>query len=406
MAQEFDATPARPFHILPVIVLSQFAGTSLWFAGNVVAADLAQGLSAAWLVSAVQLGFISGTVVSAWLRLADRYSANRLFLCACCAGALFNDPLTVLALRMDSSAAVLALRFLVGVSLAGIYPIGIRAAAGWYRQGLGKALGYLTAALVLGTAFPHLVRGLGASLSWQTVLHASSLLALLGGLVLYWTVPEGPHLKRGSESERHAMAGLAVVWRQRPRLRAAACGYFGHMWELYAFWAFVPVYLAGYFHLHGQTPSASIVSLWSFAVIAAGVLGCVIGGEVSQRRGSASVAATQLSISCACCLLSPLAYWLPTPLYIAFLLLWGIAVVGDSAQFSALNAQAAPPQQVGSVITLVNCIGFSITVVSIQLTGMLAELMQPRYLLVLLAVGPLAGLGVFVRGYSNEKKTA
>jgi len=396
MTGDAGATGARSPGILPAIVFSQFAGTSLWFAGNVVAADLAGGLGAAWLASAVQLGFIAGTLLSARLRLADRWPAASLFLACCCAGALFNYPLTLLAQRLGSAEAVLALRFLVGMALAGIYPVGIRVAAGWYREGLGKALGYLTGALVLGTAFPHLVQGLGAALGWQAVLGASSALALAGGIVLRLAVPEGPYVRREAAAQGRA---LGEAWRQRPRLRASACGYFGHMWELYAFWAFVPVYLAGHFQARAEAPASSVLSLWVFAVIAAGALGCMGGGEVSQRRGSVPVAMAQLSASGVCCLLSPLAYGLPTPWLLAFLLAWGVAVVGDSPQFSALNAREAPPQQVGSVVTLVNCIGFSITVASIQLTGALAGLADPRYLLLPLAAGPAIGLAVFGRAY-------
>lgn len=391
------ATPARPAGILPAIVFSQFAGTSLWFAGNAVADDLGNGMDPAWLASAVQLGFIAGTLLSVRLRLADRYRAASLFLACCCAGALFNYPLTALA--QDAGAygpyAVLALRFLVGMALAGIYPVGIKVAASWYQEGLGKALGYLTGALVLGTAFPHLVRGLGAEFGWHAVLGASSALAVIGGVVLRLAVPEGPHARREAAAQQGA--SLRQAWRERPRMRAAASGYFGHMWELYAFWAFVPLYLAG--HYAAQPPGAAALSLWTFAVIAAGALGCIGGGEISQRRGSAPVAFAQLSVSGACCLLSPLAYGLPTPLVLAFLLVWGVAVVGDSPQFSALNAREAPPQQMGSIVTLVNCIGFSITVASIQLLGGLAGAIDARYLMLPLAAGPLIGLVLFGRVY-------
>ncbi|MEI2414878.1 hypothetical protein V8Z80_01705, partial [Orrella sp. JC864] len=179
--------PARPRALLPLIVFSQFAGTSLWFAGNVAAADLPGGLHPAWLASAVQLGFVAGTLASARLRLADRHNPATLFLACCLAGALCNYPLAALAqllLQEHAGPVHMLLRLLVGAALAGIYPVGIKIAASWYGQGLGMALGYLTGALVLGTAFPHLVQGLGAALGWHAVLGASSALAVLGGLAL------------------------------------------------------------------------------------------------------------------------------------------------------------------------------------------------------------------------------
>lgn len=387
--------------ILAAIVFSQFAGTSLWFAGNAVAAELAGGVSAAWLASAVQLGFIAGTLLSARLRLSDRYRATSLFFASCCAGALCNYPLTWLAQRWASPEAVLSARFLVGVALAGIYPVGIKVAAGWYRDELGKALGFLTGALVLGTAFPYLVHGLEAAPGWQPVLAASSALAVMGGIVLRVTVPEGPY---AAGPEAAGGAALARAWRERARLRAAACGYVGHMWELYAFWAFVPFYLAGHFQSQGLAPPAPVLSLCTFAVIAAGAAGCMGGGVFSRRHGSAPVAAAQLSVSGLCCLLSPLAFGLPTPALALFLLAWGVAVVGDSAQFSALNAREAPPGQVGSIVTLINCVGFSVTVASIQLTGALADAVGARYVLLPLAAGPVLGMAAFWPTYFGGRR--
>jgi len=387
----------RQPHILPVIVASQFGGTSLWFAGNAVATDLAAGLDPAHAASAVQLGFIAGTLLSARLRLADRWSAPALFCICCLLGALLNFPATVAARGAGDHAVplLLAIRFAVGLTLAGIYPIGIKVAAGWYREGLGRALGYLTGALVLGTAFPHLVRGLGAAISWQTVLGASSLAAALGGLLLWLTVREGPHVARQAQSAPSAGAWATI--RRIPRLRAAAVGYFGHMWELYAFWAFVPLFVAS--HAAFSHAPAMEISRWSFAVIAAGAAGCVVGGIVATRRGSAPVALAQLSVSGLCCLLSPLAYGMPAPIFAGFLIIWGIAVVGDSPQFSALNALEAPRDQVGSVVTLINSIGFAITIASIQLLALLVTQIDARWLMLALAIGPLAGGVAFGRVY-------
>jgi MFS family permease len=375
-----SAVPAR---ILPVIVLSQFAGTSLWFAGNAVLPDLQRewGLAAealGYVTSAVQLGFITGTLLFALLGIADRYSPRLVFLLCSLAGAAAN--LTVFA-GEGSLVPLLACRFATGFFLAGIYPVGMKIAAGWYRAGLGKALGFLVGALVLGTAFPHLLKALGQSWSWQAVLAGVSVVAALGGALMYLLVPDGPHLAKGAKFDPRA---LAAVFRSRG-FRASAFGYFGHMWELYAFWAFVPVALVA------CAPGHS-VSLWSFVVIAVGALGCVGGGLVSLRAGSARVAAAQLAVSGACCIVSPLLLVAPPPLVLAFLVLWGIAVVGDSPQFSALNAANAPRESVGSALTIGNSIGFAITIGSIQLLNSLSDALPVHWLFLLLAPGPVLGL--------------
>jgi len=373
---------ARPARILPVIVASQFAGTSLWFAGNAVLGDLQHewGLAPAslgYVTSAVQLGFIAGTLAFAFLAVADRYSPRLVFLLCALAGAAANLG----ALAGGGLAPLLACRFATGFFLAGIYPVGMKIASGWYREGLGNALGFLVGALVLGTAFPHLLKALGQAWPWQTVLAGVSLVAALGGVLMFLLVPDGPHLAKGARFDPRA---LAAVFASRG-FRASAFGYFGHMWELYAFWAFVPVAIAA------CAPGHS-VPLWSFAVIAAGALGCAGGGLVSLRAGSARVACAQLGASGLCCLLSPLLLIAPPAGVLAFLVFWGVVVVGDSPQFSALNAANAPRESVGSALTIGNCIGFAITIGSIQLLSALSGALPVQVLFLLLAPGPALGL--------------
>jgi MFS family permease len=282
-------------------------------------------------------------------------------------------------------ASLLVLRFATGFFLAGIYPVGMKIAAGWYRDDLGKALGFLVGALVLGTAFPHLLKGLGAALPAQQVMLGVSALAVAGGAAMFALVPDGPYLSRGARFDPRA---LASVFRE-PRFRASAFGYFGHMWELYALWAFVPLVIAA--HAPGLP-----VSAWTFAVIAVGTLGCIAGGLLSLRQGSARVAFAQLSASGVCCLLSPLLFQAPTPLFLAFLLFWGVVVAGDSPQFSALNAASAPRELVGSALTIANCIGFAITIGSIELLNAAASTLGAQWLLVLLAPGPAFGLAALL----------
>ncbi|HSW19255.1 MAG TPA: MFS transporter [Ramlibacter sp.] len=386
---------SRPRHVLPVIVASQFAGTSLWFSGNALLPDLQQALSLqpgalADVTSAVQLGFIAGTLLFALLNIADRFRARDVFLACALLGAGFNASMLLLPGLSQPYPALLALRFATGFCLAGIYPVGMKIAAGWYREGLGVALGWLVGALVLGTAFPHLLKGSATALPWQEVAIGVSLLAVAGGLAMRALVPDGPYLRRAPAFEWQAAARAFAS----PDFRASATGYFGHMWELYTLWAFTPAMLAAYAALHGVRLD---VPLWSFAIIAAGVVGCVVGGIASLRVGSPRVAFGQLGFSGLCCLLSPLAYALPLPAFLAFMLAWGVAVVGDSPQFSALNAATAPRDYVASALTIVNCIGFGIAVVSLQVMDVLAARLPAPWWFVQVAVGPAVGLLLFRR---------
>ena len=330
----------------------------------------------------MQLGFIAGTLVFAFLALSDLFSPRLVFFACSLLGALCNAAVVLLA---DGLPALLAWRFATGFFLAGIYPVGMKIASGWFRHDLGHALGLLVGALVVGTAFPHLLKGLGQALPWQSVMLGVSAIAALGGALMLALVPDGPFLAKGAKFDPRA---LAVVFGRRG-FRAATFGYFGHMWELYAFWAFVPLVLAAH---AGQAAAPLNVPLWAFAVIAAGFLGCAGGGLVSLRAGSAPVAFAQLAASGACCALSPFVFHAPAPVFLAFLLFWGIVVVGDSPQFSALNAKYAPRELVGSALTIANCIGFAITIASIQLLNVAAGLLAPQWLFLLLLPGPLLGL--------------
>lgn len=375
--------PVVPVRILPTIVISQFAATSLWFAANAVMPDLERigGLPASAVGSvtiAVQLGFIAGTLVFAWLSISDRFSPRIIFFLSTLAGATANA-----ATLLSGGEILLAARFATGFFLAGIYPVGMKIAAGWYDRDLGLALGWLVGALVLGTALPHLVRGLGGDLPWQAVILSVSAIAIAGGLAMLLLVPDGPHLRA---SARFDPTAFATIFRSA-QFRASAFGYFGHMWELYAFYAFLPVLLAARLGSDGAT-----TSLWSFSAIASGFLGCVFGGYLSRVIGSLRVASIQLTASGLCCLLSPLMFMAPLPVFLFFLLFWGVVIAGDSPQFSALNARFAPPKLVGSALTIANCIGFSITTISIALLALLIEIVGAQYAFVLLVLGPVLGL--------------
>ncbi|MBI4430077.1 MAG: MFS transporter [Ignavibacteriales bacterium] len=376
-----------PF-IIPVIIISQFAGTSLWFAGNAILPDLQRqwGLipeSLGAITSSVQFGFIVGTLIFAFFAIADRYSPRIVFLVFSLLGATFNLGVYLVALDFDT---LLVFRFLIGACLAGIYPVGMKIASGWYREGLGNALGFLVGALVLGTSFPHLLKGLGETFSWQDVTLAVSGISAAGGILMFVFVPDGPYLAQGTKFN---LKTIPVIFRSEG-FRDAAFGYFGHMWELYTLYAFVPVLLATY--LAGNPSETLNISFWSFCIIGAGSIGCVAGGIISKKTGSARVAFTQLLFSALCCIFSPLLFGVSVEFFLLFLLFWGIVVVGDSPQYSALVGLNAPKEYVGSSLTIMNSIGFSITIVSIQFTTYLSNFVRPEFLLSFLVVGPILGI--------------
>ncbi|WP_310567611.1 MFS transporter [Hydrogenophaga sp.] len=387
-----------PRHILPVLVLAQFAGTSLWFAVNAVMPDLQRELG--WpasavgpLTSALQFGFIVGTLVFALLAIADRFAPRRVFLVCALAGAGCTVGAWAMVTHYE---ALLAWRFLTGVFLAGIYPVGMKIAAQWYTRGLGAALGLLIGALVLGSASAHALRALSGSLPWPTLMLGVAALAAAGGLLLFFGTGDPPGaVARVTTLQWRA---LGTLWTDG-RVRASVLGYFGHMWELYTMWVMVPLVLA-------TRLSGTELSWAAFWVLGAGLIGCAGGGWLALRWGSARVATLQLATSGLCCLATPFALDAPAPLFYGWLLLWGTTVSGDSPQFSTLTARNAPPQAVGSVLTLTNSIGFGISIVSILLFVSLAQTVRLEALLPWLAVGPALGLWAMARLVREESTAA
>lgn len=375
--------------ILPTIVIAQFCCTSLWFAGNGVMGELMVAFNLdnnalGHLTSAVQFGFIFGTLIFAIFTIADRFSPSKVFFTCALLGALFNIGVIW---ELNNLASILSLRFFTGFFLAGIYPVGMKIAADHFEKGLGKSLGFLVGALVLGTAFPHLAKEMTGTFPWKAVLLITSALAVLGGFLMLLRVPDGPYRKPGNQLNT---AAFLAVFRNRS-FRSAAFGYFGHMWELYAFWTFVPVLLQTYLTTH---PEASFNSpLVSFVIIGIGGPACVLGGYLSQTIGTKKTAGLALLLSCACCLFSPFIFLIPSEsLFIGYLIFWGMVVIADSPLFSTMVAQNAPAAIKGTALTIVNCIGFAITIISIQLLNTLQNYINPTYIYTLLALGPVLGL--------------
>lgn len=378
----------RPNHILAIIVIAQFCCTSVWFAGNGVMDNLISNFNLnesaiGHLTSAIQFGFIVGTLIFAIFSLPDRYSPSRVFFSSALAASLFN----ILIITPNNTLhSLLLLRVLSGIFLAGIYPVGMKIAADYFNKGLGKSLGLLVGALVLGTAFPHLLKGFSDSIPWHFVIILTSGLAILGGTSMLILVPDGPYR---TVAQKLDFSATYRVFKNRA-FRSAAFGYFGHMWELYAFWAFIPTILTTYIKLHSSVQFN--VPLISFLIIGVGGLSCVLGGFISQRIGTKKTAFAALSLSCLCCMFSPFFFNTGSYVFIAFLLFWGMLVVADSPLFSTLVAQNSVPNIKGTALTIVNGIGFLITIISIQLLTFLFIKTNSIYIYTLLSIGPIFGL--------------
>ncbi|MGM8851643.1 MFS transporter [Salinicola halophyticus] len=345
-----------------IIAIAEWFGTALWFTPNAVIDDLQRlwQLSSGdlgWLTGAVQFGFLLGTLALGLSGLADRTRASRLFALACLIGALSNALLPY----ANGLGSAVGLRVVTGLSLAGIYPIGMKLMVGWAPNRTGLGLAWLVGMLVLGTAMPHLLAGMHWGGNWRLTLWLASLLALIAGIAV-WRLGDAPSGSKASPATSSRLAGLGAF--RIADFRRAAGAYFGHMWELYTLWTLIPLLLIAV----DPTISSRTLALTSFALIAIGAPGCWFGGWTSQYLGSRRVAAAGLTGSALCCLAYP---WLAphigyAPL-VGFLGLWSLLAVIDSPQFSALSAGACPPTLIGSALTLQNAIGFAISAASIGL---------------------------------------
>ena len=373
--------PVRKNALLFIIIFSQFAGTSLWFAGNAIIDQVSSSGDHAAITSIVQLGFIAGTLAFSIFTIADRYNSSKVFFLSCC----FASAANLLIIWLGKNDLHLSiLRFVTGFFLAGIYPVGMKIAADIFPEKLGKVLGFLVGALVLGTAFPHFVRSQLEGLDWKTVLVTTSALAFGGGLLILSQVP---HQQKITHAGKPDFFAAFHVFQSR-QFRSAAFGYFGHMWELYAFWSVLPVVFT--YHNLVKNEEQNIY-LWCFLIIATGGAGCALGGMLSQYIGSKRVAFYSLLLSGTCCLIAPFLFTANTVLFHVLFLLWGLTVTADSPQFSALVAKNAEQKNKGTALTIVTSIGFAITIVSILLLQEFFNTYKENGLW-LLAIGPALGL--------------
>lgn len=377
---------------LIVVASSQLLVLTLWFSASAVAPQLEvewnlSTSEASWLTLAVQIGFVIGALTSALFNLADLIPARRMFFGATVVAVAANSALVMLSGSPIVPATVL--RLIVGIALAGVYPAGLKVVSGWFTTRRGMALGVLVGALTVGSALPHLIRGVG--LDWQQVIIASSVLAAMGGVLMWKFVEDGPF---DTAASPFSLKLIGVVVRNRG-VRLSTFGYLGHMWELYAMWTWTAAFLLASALAGGY--STTWVSTATFAIIAIGGIGSWWAGSLADRFGREKVAGGAMGVSGTMALLTPLVFGAPPWIVVVLFLVWGITVVADSAQFSALVTETADDSYRGTALTLQTAVGFVLTLVTIRGVPEIAEALGWRWAFPWLAIGPFAGIVAMIR---------
>ncbi len=379
--------------MLALIASCELLGMTLWFSASSVTPALGRefhldGVQLAWVTMAVQGGFVVGTLISALLNLPDLFSTRRLFAAGCLLGA----AATLAATRAGSPAGLIAWRVATGAALAWVYPTGMKLAASWFGRRRGTALAIIVASLTMGQAFPHLLAALVGQESWRTVLSLTAALAMIGGLAALTWVREGPLTTPAERFDPHAVTRLFT----NRHTRLAALGYFGHMWELYAMWTWAGAFVAASLEEAGTTLSLGAASVASFIAVATGSVGCLVAGLAADRVGRANVAGWALRASGLCAIAACLVFGAPPALLFTVVAIWGLTVVADSAQFSAMVADYSG-SNVGTALTIQTSIGYLLTMVSIRLVPASAVPLGWRWAFLVLVPGPLVGAMAMAR---------
>jgi MFS family permease len=381
----------NPRRVLAVLAVAELLAMAPWFSASAVSPTLTRlwelsPAGTAWLTISVQLGFVAGALVSAILTLADRLSARRLVAgSAALAAAATLGVAAAPGIRM-----AIVCRLLTGAALAGVYPPGMKIAAGWFKEGRGLAIGVLVGALTLGSASPHLVRWAVSPSAWRVVLVVAAVSALAGGLLVLLVPNDGPH---AAPSPPFSLAAAPRILRDRA-VALANLGYLGHMWELYAMWTWMAVFVAASEHARRGAAAdvTGLAALVTFAVVGSGAIGCWLGGKYGDRWGRSLVTSAAMLVSGSCALAVGLLFGAPLLALLPLLLVWGVSVVADSAQFSAAVSELAPREYVGTALTLQTSLGFLLTCATIYLLPAVAAVIGWRWSMSVLAVGPALGI--------------
>ncbi len=376
------------WNVLLLLSLAELLAMGTWFSASAVVSPLTSAWNLsnagqAWLTVSVQAGFVIGSVASALLNLADRISSRLLFASTALLAALCTG---LIPLAVNSLAPALILRFLTGFFLVGVYPVGMKIMATWTKADRGLGIGLLVGALTLGTAFPHLLNTLAGMDNWRQVLEIGAVFAAVGGLIAILFIREGPYQ---SKTPRFNWRYAAEIFRV-PELRLVILGYLGHMWELFAMWAWLAAFLVASFQLSGSSPIWA--SLTAFFAIAAGGVGSLIAGKLADRLGRTTVTIASMAISGGCALLVGFLFGGNPILLGALCMLWGFAVVADSAQFSAAVSELSQKGYIGTALTVQTSLGFLLTMITIGLIPSLQSTFGWTWAFSFLAIGPVIGI--------------
>ncbi len=382
-----SADAAGRWQTLAILSLAIVASMTTWFSATAIVGELKAVWSlsdgaATWLTNAVQIGFVAGALGASFINLPDIVAANKLMASAALAAAVTNMAL----LAAPDAEVAITLRFLTGVALAGIYPPALKLVSTWFVSGRGLALGVVIGALTLGSAFPHLLRATTSTLDWRFVVFGTSMLTLCGACLMFHHAMEGPF---SYPRARFNPRQIGLVLRNKP-VMLANIGYFGHMWELYAMWGWFLAFIHAAYQPYGL--AASTASFTTFIVIGSGFIGCVLGGVLADRIGRTATTSLMMATSGTCALLIGLAFSGPLWLLLTLSIIWGVSVVGDSAQFSAIVTEVGDSSFVGTSLALQLGLGFALTVIAIRILPAFADLFGSwQWVFVLLVPGPLIG---------------
>ncbi|WP_066288459.1 MFS transporter [Bacillus sp. FJAT-29937] len=377
------------------IGLSELCALSLWYSASVIAPELIKVWnfspnSEAWLSASVPIGFVFGALFSSYIGVADRFNARKVLAVSALQGAILNALLIVI----DSSFFGILLRILTGVTLAGVYPIAVKILSEWFPKKRGLAIGILIASLTLGSSLPHFVVVFFSSLSWKFVIICTSVLALISAFIVYFILEDAPVKSKKVPFSLNLIKKVVM----NKQVMFANYGYFGHMWELYAMWTWLPAFLTSSFLIYSPEIPHWFIPLSSFTSIGiAGGIGCVVGGLISDKIGRANLTIISMIISALCSIIIGFTYGQFIWLTLIVSIIWGMSVISDSAQFSAAVLEKAEDEYVGTALTFQMCIGFLFTIFSINLIPIIQRIVGWEWVFAILAIGPIVGIITMVK---------